>query len=84
MSREIVIWGAHVVQEAEGYIAGGVMREPSADPARSEIQGMHEVFMRENRESPSLARSVDHWAGRSGNAKAVSLGCTGMGSRTVP
>jgi hypothetical protein len=37
---------------AEGNIAGGVMRESSADPARSEIQGMYGIFIRENRESP--------------------------------
>ena len=37
---------------AEGNIVGGVIREPSADPARSEILCMHGVFMRENREVP--------------------------------
>jgi hypothetical protein len=65
--------GADTVQEVEGNTAGGVMREPSGDPARSENQGMHGVFMRENRESPSPARPVDRWSGRSGNAKAVRL-----------
>jgi hypothetical protein len=79
-----VFRGADVVQETEGHIAGGVSRESSVDPARSEIQGMHGVFMRENREGPSPARPVDRWAGRSGNAEAVILGCTGMGSRMVP
>lgn len=39
---------------AEGNIAGGVMRERSGDPARSENQGMCGVFMRENREIPCL------------------------------
>jgi hypothetical protein len=37
---------------SEGNIAGGVMRESPADPARSENQGMYGIFMRENRESP--------------------------------
>jgi hypothetical protein len=37
---------------AEGNIADGVKREPSADPARSENQGMHARSMRENREIP--------------------------------
>jgi hypothetical protein len=49
------------------------MREPSADPARSENQGMYGISMRENREVPSSARPADHRAGRSGNAEAVSL-----------
>ena len=65
--------GAHVVQETEGNIVGGVTRELPADPARSENQGMYGVSMRENRESPSPARPVDRWVGRSGNAEAVRL-----------
>src|SRR5467141_2965998 len=32
------------------------------------------MFMGENREVPRLARGLDQWAGRSGNAEAVSLG----------
>jgi hypothetical protein len=35
-----------------GNTAGDVMREPSADPARSQNQGMYGTSMRENRESP--------------------------------
>jgi hypothetical protein len=65
--------GAHTVLEVEGNTVDGVMRESLAGPARSENQGMHGVFMRENRESPLLARPVDRWAGRSGNAEAVRL-----------
>ena len=65
--------GAHTVQEVEGNTVGGVTREPSADPARSENHGMYGVSMRENRESPSPARLAGRWSGRSGNAKAVSL-----------
>jgi RNA-directed DNA polymerase len=38
--------------QAEGHIAGGAMRESSADPARSENLGMHGISMRENREIP--------------------------------
>ena len=37
---------------AEGNIAGGVTRESSADPARSENLCMYGIFMRENREIP--------------------------------
>ena len=44
--------GADAVQEAEGNIAGGVMREPPAGPARSENRGMYGTSMRENRQSP--------------------------------
>ena len=47
--------------------------EPLAGPARSENHGMHGTSKCENREVPLFARSVDHRAGRSGNAKAVSL-----------
>ena len=61
------------LNRSEGNIAGGVIRESPGDPARSENQGMHGISMRENRESPSPARPVDRWAGRSGNAEAVSL-----------
>jgi len=38
--------------EAEGNIAGGAKREPSADPARSKNLGMHGISMRENRQIP--------------------------------
>jgi RNA-directed DNA polymerase len=43
---------AGAVQEVEGNIAGGVIREPLAGPARSENQGMWGTSVRENRESP--------------------------------
>lgn len=39
------------------------------DPARSENQGMYGTFMREIREIPPLAHSVDHRVGRLGNAE---------------
>ena len=53
LSREINEFGVPTPsQEAEGNIAGGVMREPSADPARSENLCMYGIFMRENREIP--------------------------------
>ena len=48
----MAIRGAHAVSLAEGNTAGDVMREPPADPARSENQGMYGTFMRENREVP--------------------------------
>jgi RNA-directed DNA polymerase len=49
--------GADAVRRAEGNIAGGRYREPPGDPARSKNQGMYVSSMRENRESPPLARS---------------------------
>ncbi len=66
--------GADAVQEVEGNIAGGAIREPSGDPARSKNQGMYGTSMRENRESPLPARPPGQRAGRPGNAEAVSLG----------
>ncbi len=48
-------------------------REPPADPARSKNLCMHGVSMRENREVPRSPAQVDHWAGRTGRAKAVIL-----------
>jgi RNA-directed DNA polymerase len=59
--------------EAEGNIAGGASASRPAGRARSENLRMHGVFMRENREIPLLARLADHWAGRPGNAEAVSM-----------
>jgi hypothetical protein len=50
--RNKLIRGAHVVSSAEGDIAGGVMREPPADPAWSENHGMYGTSMRKNREIP--------------------------------
>jgi hypothetical protein len=48
----MAIRGDCAVSLAEGNTAVGVMREPPADPARSENQGMYGTSMRENRESP--------------------------------
>jgi hypothetical protein len=45
---------------------------------------MYGIFMRENREIPRLARPTDRGAGRSGNAEAVRLRCTSVGSLTAP
>jgi len=65
--------GADAVQEAEGNIAGGVMREPPGDPARSWEPGhVRNLHAREPGE-PVPARLADHRAGRSGNAEAVIL-----------
>ena len=48
LSREIISIGVPTLsRQAEGNIVGGAMREPSADPARSENQGMCGVFIRE-------------------------------------
>lgn len=51
-----------MLNNAEGNIAGGAMRESSADPARSENLCMYGVSMRENREIPRS--SVRVMAGR--------------------
>jgi hypothetical protein len=53
LSREIKETGVPTrLTTTEGNIAGGAMREPSADPARSKNLCMHGVSMRENREIP--------------------------------
>ena len=53
LSREINEIGVPtLLSKTEGHTAGGVTREPPADPARSENQGMHGIFTRENREVP--------------------------------
>ena len=44
--------GADAVQEVEGNIVRGAIREPLTGPAWSENQGMYGTSMRENRESP--------------------------------
>jgi hypothetical protein len=79
--RNQQVRGADAVGPAEGDIAGGVMREPPADPARSENHGMYGTFMRENRETPPPPDHVIR-GGRSGKAIAVRLRCTVVGSRT--
>jgi hypothetical protein len=71
-------------RRAEGNIAGGATREPSADPARSENLCTYGISMLENREVPRLPVPVDdapscvvrgvadrRVAGREGNAEAV-------------
>src|SRR5512133_4215882 len=52
--------------EAQGHTTGGASASRPVGPARSENLRMHGVLMRENRETPLLARPVDRWAGRSG------------------
>jgi hypothetical protein len=65
LSREIREFGVPTrLTDAEGNIAGGVMRESPGDPARSENQGMCGIFMRENREIPLSPAGV--MAGRAG------------------
>ena len=59
LSREINEFGVPTPSNRpEGYIAGGVMREPSGDPARSENLCMYGIFMRENREIPRSPAGV--------------------------
>jgi hypothetical protein len=51
LSREINEFGVPTpLNRSEGNIAGGAMREPSGDPARSENLCMYGISMRENRE----------------------------------
>ena len=74
LSREIREIGVPtLLSNAEGNIAGGAMRESSADPARSENLCMYGISMRENREIPRSPARLVTGAGRSGNAEAVSL-----------
>ena len=55
LSREIKELGVPTpLNRPEGNIAGGVMREPPGDAARSENLCMYGIFMRENREVPCL------------------------------
>ena len=55
LSREIKEFGVPTpLNRPEGNIAGGVLREPSVGPARSENLCMYGIFMRENREVPRL------------------------------
>jgi hypothetical protein len=69
LSREIKEFGVPTsFNEAEGNIAGGVMREPSSDPARSGNLCMCGIFMRENREIPCSPVRV-----MSGRAAAATL-----------
>ena len=65
--------------EAEGNIAGGAKREPSADPAVEEPGHARNLHAREPGD-PTVARPADHGAGREGKAKAVSPRCTIVGS----
>jgi hypothetical protein len=53
LSREIKEFGVPTpLNRPEGNIAGSVMRELCADPARSENLCMYGIFMCENREIP--------------------------------
>jgi RNA-directed DNA polymerase len=72
--RNQCLRGAGAVQEVEGNIVGGVIREPLAGPARSWEPGhVRNLHAREPGE-PVPARLPDQLAGRPGNAKAVILG----------
>ncbi len=52
LSREIKGFGVPTpLTEAEGNIAGGDIREPSENPARSKTQCMHGISAHENRET---------------------------------
>ena len=85
MSREIKEIGVPTpLSRPEGNIAGGAMREPPGDPARSENHGMHGISMRENREVPPSSHSADHRMGRPGNAVGGTPGMHGGGKSDRP
>src|SRR6266542_4162931 len=66
---------ADVVQETEGNTVGGVMREPSGDPARSENQGMYvSLHAREPGDPTSCPPGVMSGWVVQGTPVAVSLG----------
>jgi hypothetical protein len=75
LSREIKEFGVPTpLNRSEGNIAGGVIRESSADPARSENLCMYGISMRENREVPRLPVRVMTGRAVQGTPVAVSLG----------
>ena len=81
LSREIrLVRGADAVPQAEGHIVGGASASRRRTPRGRRTCACTDL-VRENRESPLLARPGDHRAGRSGNAEAASLRCTSVGSR---
>jgi len=61
--------GADVVETAAGNTVGDVMRESSADPARSENQGMCVTLRTREPGDPTFAHPADHRVGRSGNTR---------------
>jgi hypothetical protein len=67
--RNHIFRGADAVEMAEGNIVGGVMRESSASPARSENQGMRVTLHTREPGDPMFARPCDQRAGRSGNTR---------------
>ena len=69
--RNHFVRGADAVTEAEGNTVDGVMREPSADPARSKNQGMRVTLHTREPGDPTFARPYDQRVGRSGNAVTV-------------
>ena len=69
--RNVLVRGADAVLQAEGNIAGGVTREPPADPAGSKNLGMRGISGRENREVPRSPARLDGGAGRAGKAQVV-------------
>ena len=59
-------------RQAEGNIVGGVIREPSGNPARSENLGMYESLHAREPGGPTITRPIVLFgAGRAGKAKAV-------------
>ena len=58
-------------RRAEGNIEGGVICEPSANPARSENLCMHESLHAREPGDPTIIRPVLVGVGRAGKAEAV-------------
>jgi hypothetical protein len=58
-------------RQAEGNIADGAIREPLANPARSENLCMYESLHAREPGGPTITRPVVGRAGRAGKAEAV-------------
>ena len=74
LSREIKEVGVPTpLNRSEGNTAGDVMREPFSGPRAVEEPGHARSLHVREPGDPTIARPVDHRAGRSGNAEAVRL-----------
>ena len=84
LSREINQFGVPTLVPSGGrQYRWRRYRESLADPARSENLGTHGSLHAREPGGPVVTRPGG-WAGREGNAEAVSPRCTIVGSQTVP
>ncbi len=67
-----------LLSEGEGHPVGGVIGEPSTDPAQSENLSMRENSLHGNREIPA-SPVPDGWAGRPEKATSRTSGMYGVG-----